>query len=410
MLEIFNLLRWILLDLFRSRRSLEGEVIALRHQLNVLRRRTPKRPALRSFDRFILVLLYRLAPTVLDAMTIVRPETIMRWHRAGFRTFWRWKSRRRPGRPKVALEVRQLIREMSLANPFWGAPRIHGELLKLGIDVGQTSVAKYMARHRRPPSQGWRTFLLNHADGIASIDLFVVPTISFRLLYGLLILRHDRRRILWLGVTAHPTAEWITQQVTEACGWESAPHYLIRDRDRIYGEAFTCRIRAMGIRDRPTAPRSPWQNGHAERLIGSIRRECLDHVIVCGERHLRYVLRSYARYYNGVRTHLSLAKARPYPEPSRQLPCFGTRETKHDLLPVSGWGEERRGGGAGAFRFPVRTPFPGPLVPFSLARFPVRSDQVPSRRASCPSGFMLPCQAARRTRRGTGWPAYLPKK
>ena len=209
----------------------------------------------------------------------------------------------------MALEVRQLMREMSLANPFCGAPRIHGELLKLGIDVGQT--AKYMARHRRPPSQGWRTFLLNHVDGIASIDLFVVPTVSFRLLYGLLVLRHDRRRILWLGATAH--AAWIAQQVTEACGWESAPHYLIRDRDRIYGEAFTRRIRAMGIRDRPTAPRSPWENGHAERLIGSIRRECLDHVIVSGERHLRPVLRSYARYYNSVRTHLSLAKDSPQP-------------------------------------------------------------------------------------------------
>jgi hypothetical protein len=158
----------------------------------------------------------------------------------------------------VPLEVRQLIREMSLANPLWGAPRIHGELLKLGINVGQTSVAKYMARRRRPPSQGWRTFLLNHADGIASIDVFVVPTISFRLLYGLLVLRHDRRRILWLGVTAHPTAEWIARQVTEACGWESAPQYLVRDRDGVYGEAFTRRIRAMGIRDRPTAPRSPW--------------------------------------------------------------------------------------------------------------------------------------------------------
>ena len=321
MLEIFNLLRWILLDLFRSRSSLEGEVIALRHQLNLLRRRTPKRPALRSFDRLIFILLYRLAPTVLDAVTIVRPETIMRWHRAGFRSFWRWKSRRRSGRPKVPLEVRQLIREISLANPLWGAPRIHGELLKLGIDVGQTSVAKYMARRRRPPSQGWRTFLRNHADGIASIDLFVVPTISFRLLYGLLVLRHDRRRILWLDVTAHPSAEWIAQQVTEACGWESAPHSLIRDRDRVYGEAFTRRVRAMGIRDRPTALRSPWENGHAERLIGSIRRECLDHVIVFGERHLRHVLRSYARYYNGVRTHLSLGKDSPLP---RDVQAVGT--------------------------------------------------------------------------------------
>src|SRR3954471_13328285 len=239
----------------------KAEVIALRHQLHVLHRSTPKRPALKTFDRLIFMFLYRLTPTVLDAVTIVRPETIVRWHRAGCRTFWRWKSRRRPGRPKVPLEIRQLIREMSLANPFWGAPRIHGELLKLGIDVGQTSVAKYMARHRRPPSQGWRTFLLNHVDGIASIDLFVVPTISFRLLYGLLILRNDRRRILWLGVTAHPTAEWIARQVTEACAWERAPHYLMRDRERVYGEAFTRRIRAMGIRDRPTAPRSPWQNG-----------------------------------------------------------------------------------------------------------------------------------------------------
>ena len=222
----------------------------------------------------------------------------------------------------MALEVRQLIREMSLANPFWGAPRIHGELLKLGIDVGQTSVAKYMARHRRPPSQGWRTFLLNHANGIASIDLFVVPTISFRLLYGLLILRHDRRRILWLGVTAHPTAEWITQQFTEACGWESPPNYLIRDRDRVYGEAFTRRIRAMSIRDRPTAPRSPWQNCYAERLIASIRRECLDHVIVFGEQHLRRVLRSYQAVLQRHPNTCRWPRTRPYPERSRPSAAF----------------------------------------------------------------------------------------
>jgi transposase InsO family protein len=213
----------------------------------------------------------------------------------------------------VPLEIRCLIREMSLANTLWGAPRIHGELLKLGINIGQTSVAKYMARHRRPPSQGWRTFLRNHADGIASIDLFVVPTLAFRLLYGLLILRHDRRQILWLGVTAHPTAEWISRQLTEAFGWEHAPNYLIRDRDRAYGEVFTRRVRSMGIRDRPTAPRSPWQNGYAERLIGSIRRECLDHVVVFGERHLRHLLRSYMQYYNDARTHLSLSKDAPIP-------------------------------------------------------------------------------------------------
>jgi transposase InsO family protein len=211
----------------------------------------------------------------------------------------------------VPLEIRQLIREMSLANPLWGAPRIHGELLKLGIAIGQTSVAKYMARRRAPPSQGWRTFLRNHADGIAAMDLFVVPTISFRLLYGLLILRHDRRRLLWLGATAHPTAEWIARQLTESCGWDEAPRYLIRDRDRCYGELFVRRVRAMGIRDRPTSPRSPWQNGYAERLIGSIRRECIDHVIVFGECHLRHLLRSYLNYYNETRTHLSLDKDAP---------------------------------------------------------------------------------------------------
>ncbi len=244
---------------------------------------------------------------------IVKPETVIRWHRAGFRSFWRWKSRSRGGRPKVLLEIRQLIRAMSLANPLWGAPRIHGELLKLGIDVGQTSVAKYMARHRRPPSQGWKTFLRNHADGIGSIDLFVVPTLSFRMLYGLLILRHGRRQILWLGVTAHPTAEWIARQLTEACGWEWTPSYIVRDRDRVYDEIFTRRLRAMGIRDRPTAPQSPWQNGHTERLIGSIRRECLDHIVVFGERHLRHALLSYMAYYNGARTHLSLNKDAPVP-------------------------------------------------------------------------------------------------
>ena len=226
MQDLVNLIRWTLLGLFRSKSSLEAEILALRHQLNVLRRTSPRRPVFSNFDRMIFVCLYRIAPRILDALTIVEPETVIRWHRAGFRSFWRWKSRRRVGRPSVTREIRRLIREISLANPLWGAPRIHGELLKLGIDIGQTSVGKYMARRRRPPSQGWRTFLSNHADGIASIDLFVVPTISFKLLYGLLILRHDRRRILWVGITTSPTAEWIARQVSEACGWEPVPDYL----------------------------------------------------------------------------------------------------------------------------------------------------------------------------------------
>jgi hypothetical protein len=206
-------------------------------------------------------LVFIILRSVLRALAIVKPETVIGWHRAGFRMFWRWKSRSRGGRPKVPLEIRQLIRTMSLANPLWGAPRIHGELLKLGIDIGQTSVAKYMARRRAPPSQGWKTFLRNHVNGIAAIDLFVVPTLSFRLLYGLVVLRLDRRQILWLGVTAHPSAEWLARQFTEACGWDYAPQYLVRDRDRVYGEIFTRRLRAMGIRDRPIAPRSPRSGG-----------------------------------------------------------------------------------------------------------------------------------------------------
>ena len=315
MWDACKLLWSLLIGLFRSRASLEAENLALRQQIIVLRRAAPKRLRFNVFDRLIFVGLYRLFPDLRDALAVVSPATVIRWHRAGFRAYWRWRSRPRRGRPTVPLAIRQLIREMSLVNPLWGAPRIHGELLKLGIAIGQTSAAKYMARGRRPPSQSWRTFLRNHADGIAAMDLFVVPTMSFRLLYGLLILRHDRRRLLWLGATAYPTAEWIARQLTEACGWDQAPRYLIRDRDRSYGEVFVRRVRAMGIRDRPTSSRSPWQNGYAERLIGSIRRECIDHVIVFGEFHLRHLLRSYLNYYNETRTHLSLDKDAPVSRP-----------------------------------------------------------------------------------------------
>jgi transposase InsO family protein len=196
--------------------------------------------------------------------------------------------------------VRRLIGRISIDNPLWGAPRIHGELLKLGIDVSQSTVAKYMVRGRRPPSQGWLTFLRNHADGIAAIDLLVVPTIGFRLLFGFVVLHHDRRRLLHVAATYHPTAEWLARQLTEAFPWETAPDHLIRDSDRAYGGDFRERLSAMGIRDGPVAPRSPWQNGYVERVIGSIRRELLDHVIVFGERHLCQLLREYADYYNPV--------------------------------------------------------------------------------------------------------------
>jgi transposase InsO family protein len=208
-----------------------------------------------------------------------------------------------------------LIRRMSMDNPLWGAPRIHGELLKLGFEVAQSSVAKYMVKRRGPPSTGWQTFLRNHAPDIAAMDLFVVPTIGFDLLYAFVVVQLDRRELVWINVTANPTAEWVARQITEAFPWDKAPRYLIRDRDRIYGSVVTHRLRAMGIRDKPTASASPWQNGFVERLIGSIRRECVDHIIVLGEAHLRRILRSYADYYNETRTHLALNKDAPVSRP-----------------------------------------------------------------------------------------------
>ena len=216
---------------------------------------------------------------------------------------------------QVPSEIRDLVRTISQDNPLWGAPRIHGELLKLGIDIAQSTVAKYMCRRRGPPSTGWRAFLRIHTAHIAAIDLFVVPTIGFKLLYGLVILRLERRRLVWTNVTTNPTAEWIARQITEAFPWDEAPRYLLRDRDTSYGAAVTRRLRTMGIRDRPITPRSPWQNGHVERLIGSIRRECLDHVVVFGESHLRHLLARYCAYYNGARTHLALEKDSPLHRP-----------------------------------------------------------------------------------------------
>ena len=278
MTDLLRLILSVLASLFKSRAGLEAENLILRLQINVLRRRMPKRPALTNIDRLLFVWLYRWFPSTVGALAIARPETIISWHRSGFRAYWRWRSRNCVGRPKVSAELRTLIREMSRANPLWGAPRIHGELLKLGFDVAQSTVAKYMVRRLGPPSQGWKTFLRNHVPDIGAIDMFVVPTVGFKLLYGLVIIRLNRRRLVWINVTANPTADWIARQITEAFPWDQAPRYLIRDRDASYGHLVTRRLAAMGIRDRPTAPRSPWQNGHVERLIGSLRRECLDHV------------------------------------------------------------------------------------------------------------------------------------
>ena len=300
---------------FKSKLRLEAENAVLRHQLIVLRRRVRGRAQPTNSDRWFLVQMYRWFPSILKVVTIVQPETLVRWHRAGFRCYWRWKSRPQRGRPQIDTELRALIRQMSTENQLWGAPRIHGELLRLGFSVSQSTVARYMVKRRGPPSQGWRTFLRNHAPDIAAMDLFVVPTIGFKLLHGFVIVRIDRRDLVWINVTTNPTAEWIAHQITEAFPWDGAPGYMIRDRDRIYGTVVTRRLRAMGIRDKPIAPASPWQNGFAERLIGSIRRECSDHVIVLGEEHLRRILKSYADYYNGVRTHRSLNKDAPVSRP-----------------------------------------------------------------------------------------------
>src|SRR5579859_6793273 len=262
MVAILLQLLLVIRSRFSRRARLEAENLLLREQLIVLRRRHPKRVRLLNIDRLLFVWSYRLCPSLLDSIVIVQPETVIRWHRRGFRACWLWKSRHLGGRPRIDSEIRALIRRMNRENPLWGAPRIHGELLMLGIEVAESTVGRYMVRRRRPPSQGWKTFLRNHAAGIASLDLFVVRTISFKLLYGLVILRHARRRLVAIAVTANPTDQWIAGQVTDAFPWDEAPRHLIRDRDGAFGPAYLRRIRAMQIRDHPTAPRSPWQNGH----------------------------------------------------------------------------------------------------------------------------------------------------
>jgi transposase InsO family protein len=298
---------------FKSRTALQLENLALRHQLGVLHR-SVKRPKLTSSDRLLWAWLCEIWTDWRSALIIVKPGTVMAWHRKGFRLFWTWKSRRgQPGRPAVPKDVRDLIRRMSRENPMWGAPRIHGELLKLGIDIGETSVGKYMVRHRRPPSQTWRTFLDNHIKQLVSVDFFTVPTIRFQILYVFLVLAHDRRRIVHFNVTAHPTAEWTAQQLREAFPFDLVPRYLLRDRDRIFGDDFTKQVRDMSIKEVLSAPRSPWQRAYVERVIGSIRCECLDHVIVFNEAALRRTLRLYFQYYHGSRTHLALGKDTPEP-------------------------------------------------------------------------------------------------
>jgi len=310
----------VLASPFKSRNRLEAENAALRHQLIVLRRKVRGRTRLTNNDLWLFIQLYRWFPSILPVLTIIRPETLVRWHRAGFRSYWRWKSRSLGGRPQIESDLRVLIRRMSIENPLWGAPRITPNCSSSGLRSPSRASPSTMVKRRGPPSQGWRTFLRNHAPNIAAMDVFIAPSIGFDLLYAFVIIRLDRRDLVWINVTTNPTAGWIARQITEAFPGDDAPQYLIRDRDRIYGTIVTRRLPTMGIRDKPIAPASPWQNGFAERLIGTIRRECVDHFVVLGEAHLRRILRAYARYYDEIRTHWSLNKDAPV---SRPVPRTG---------------------------------------------------------------------------------------
>ncbi len=303
----------------RSRHDLGLELAALRQQLGVLKCRNP-RPRLNRIDRFFWLGLRQVWSRWADALLIVKPDTVVRWHRAGFRFYWRRLCRHRPGRPKLTLEVRELIRRMAIQNPTWGAPKIHGELWKLGFEVGERTVSRYLARLKRrgDPAKLWLTFLKNHREAIAAMDFFTVPTATFRLLYCFFIISHERRKIVHFNATEHPTSPWVVQQLREAFPEDTAPKYLILDRDKKFGIDVTAMLKSMDIRIKRTAYRSPWQNGVAERWVGSCRRDLLDHVIVFNEAHLRRLVRDYIRYYHEDRTHDGLDKDTPDHRPVEQ--------------------------------------------------------------------------------------------
>jgi putative transposase len=285
--------------LFGGHRQLALENLALRHQLAV----------------FFWVTLARVWTGWRQPLAIVTPDTVLRWQRRRFREHWtRLSGRPTGGRPPVNAEIKVPIMRMAAANPLWSAPRIHGELLKLGLDVAERTVSRLIPK-RRPPSQTWRTFLANHVRDLVSLDFFTVPTARLRVLFVLVVPHHHRRRVVHFNVTEHPTAASTTQQLVDAFPEDTAPSYLLRDRDSVYGDSFRRRVKGMRIREVLTATHSPWQNPFAERLIGSVRRECLDHVLVLSERHLRRVLTRYFAYYHRTRTHLALGKDAPNMRP-----------------------------------------------------------------------------------------------
>jgi len=302
----------------RSRHDLGVEIVALRHQLVVLKRRT-KRARLQRSNRVFWILLRHFWPHWAKSLLIVKPETVVGWHREGFRLYWRFRSRSKTiGRPTTSGDIRTIIHTMAHENSTWGAPRIHGELLKLGVHVSERTVSRYLSRLRRNGNAGqrWRTFLKNHQEVIAGMDFLTVITANFRILYCLLLIRHDRREILHFNSTQHPTSEWIVQQLREAFPDRTDNQYLIFDRDAKFGAAVLDFLDSCGISPARTSYRSPWQNGVAERWVRSFRNEVLDHVIVLDESHLRRLAQDYLRYYHQDRTHDGLNKNTPAKRPT----------------------------------------------------------------------------------------------
>lgn len=300
--------------LFRTRQSLMLENLALRQQLAVLKRKHP-RPRLSLFAKFFWIVARTIWPAWEQALILVSPVTVVRWHRAGFALYWRAISRARRvlGRKRISREVRDLIFRMVAENPTWGAPRIHGELLMLGFDVAERTVSRWMRKAPRnpEPAKRWLTFLKNHREAIAAMDFFTVPTVTFRLLYCFFVISHNRRRIMHFSVTSHPTGAWVIQQLREAFPFQSAPRFLIFDRDSKFSFEVAVAVRSLGIGPVRTSFQSPWQNGVAERWIESCRRDLLDEVIAVNEHHLKRLLSEYVHYYHEDRTHLGLAKQTP---------------------------------------------------------------------------------------------------
>jgi transposase InsO family protein len=311
LLRLFRLV-WLF---FRGHQALVLENLALRQQLSIYRRKQ-KRPKLTCWDRLFWIALAGNWKGWRKSLLVIHPDTVVRWQRQRFTKYWAQLSHKpgkKLGRPPIGKQIRELIRTMALANALWRAPRIHGELLKLGIEVSERTVSRILQTIERPPSQTWKTFLKNHIGETVAADFFTVPTVRMQVLFVFLVIGHRRRKVLHFAVTKHPTAEWAGQQVVEAFANRDVSRYLVRDRDASYGHEFQRRIRSLGMKEIIIAARSPWQNGFAERLIGSIRRECLDHAVVLNQRHLTRLLRNYFVYYHRSRTHLSLAKDAPEP-------------------------------------------------------------------------------------------------